>query len=658
MYQTHHSSAVGSGELLEYPTIETDRRLPEYLNALKSYLGEANFQLLAACALYPRLEWDVTLRLAQAIDSALLRASNLLKLSALAWFRNGYYPLTLQQGLFDSLNCNERRRFHDIILDFIQQGSSGSIAVSSLEIIIQKLGLSPSERRTLEENEALAQLATVAGSSAIALRIPDGLRRALFRFGMRGFGVRSRTIALLTVIVSVALTIGFLLFPPSASMKIDWVPPGPPFAWGQQAAHGANSITPSKKAIGQTPGILDPSPEPIDSSRELSLNSGEQQSTRSPLSSGLDDRSADRSPSIEVFSTVPSESGQSPQSRNRFVTLQGHTNSVYSAVFSPDGQRILTASSDETVRIWRADTGGLLATLKGHTGPVTSAVFSPDGQIILTASSDKTARIWRADTGGLLATLEGHTGPVTSAVFSPSGLYLLTASSDQTARIWRANTGGLLATLQDHAGPMTSAVFSPDGRSILTASWGQARVWDVATGKQRLAIPESRQSGNPLSAVISPNAQSILIAGNGEEIEVWNVATGKLQVTLQSGFVRRAVFSRDGKRILVASWDKTARVWDAVNGQLLAILQDQPGDINSAAFSPDSRRILIASSDHIARVWNADNGQLLVTLAGHTGPVLNAVFSPDGKRILTASEDNTVRVWNVADGQMPDGTTP
>ena len=78
----------------------------------------------------------------------------------------------------------------------------------------------------------------------------------------------------------------------------------------------------------------------------------------------------------------------------QLATLQGHTAWVYSAQFSPDGQRIVTASLDNTARIWETQTGKLLATLQGHTDRVETAQFSPDGQRIVTASWDKTARIW------------------------------------------------------------------------------------------------------------------------------------------------------------------------------------------------------------------------------------------------------------------------
>ena len=66
-----------------------------------------------------------------------------------------------------------------------------------------------------------------------------------------------------------------------------------------------------------------------------------------------------------------------------------------SAVFSPDGKRIISASGDETIRTWDAQTGKQIGDpLKGHTWPVCSAAFSPDGKHIVSASYDKTIRIW------------------------------------------------------------------------------------------------------------------------------------------------------------------------------------------------------------------------------------------------------------------------
>ncbi len=138
-----------------------------------------------------------------------------------------------------------------------------------------------------------------------------------------------------------------------------------------------------------------------------------------------------------------------------------------SAVFSPDGARIVTASSDNTAKVWDARTGAKLVDLAGHTDTVNSAVFSPDGARILTASLDNTSKVWDARTGAKLADLAGHVSFVNSAVFSPDG-----------ARI--ARTGAKLFDLAGHTSSATSAVFSPDGARIVTASEDKtAKVWDV-----------------------------------------------------------------------------------------------------------------------------------------------------------------------------------
>jgi WD40 repeat protein len=95
----------------------------------------------------------------------------------------------------------------------------------------------------------------------------------------------------------------------------------------------------------------------------------------------------------------------------------------------------MTASADRTAKLWDAETGALLLTLEGHTSVIRCCAFSPDGERIVTAS-DNTARLWDAETGAPLLTLEGHTRCVLSCAFSPNGERVATASNDGTARLW------------------------------------------------------------------------------------------------------------------------------------------------------------------------------------------------------------------------------
>jgi hypothetical protein len=125
-----------------------------------------------------------------------------------------------------------------------------------------------------------------------------------------------------------------------------------------------------------------------------------------------------------------------PASAPLHQTLLPHESTVNTAQFSPDGQRIITASEDNTARVWDAKTGQEIAKLNGHEGWVNTAQFSPDGQRIITASEDNTARVWDAKTGQEIAKLNGHERTVNTAQFSPDGQRIITASYDNTARVW------------------------------------------------------------------------------------------------------------------------------------------------------------------------------------------------------------------------------
>ena len=206
------------------------------------------------------------------------------------------------------------------------------------------------------------------------------------------------------------------------------------------------------------------------------------------------------------------------------AVLNGHTNNVTSASFSPDGKKIVSASWDKTIRIWDVETGKQIGVAtENHTSFVSYATFSPDGKKIISASDDRTIRIWDAETGEQIGEpLEGHTDFINSASFSPDGKKIVSAARDKTIRIWNIETKKQMGEpLEGHTNNITSVSYSPDGKKIVSAAWDRTiRIWDAETGKQiGEAIKGHTNFINSVS--FSPDGKKILSA-LGTRICIWN----------------------------------------------------------------------------------------------------------------------------------------
>jgi len=156
-----------------------------------------------------------------------------------------------------------------------------------------------------------------------------------------------------------------------------------------------------------------------------------------------------------------------------------HGDTIYDCAYSPDGRKIVTASGDNTLKIWEADTGQELLKLKGHTGNVTCCDFSPDGHNVLSGSLDKTLKLSNAESAEEIFSLAGHKKAVQTCAFSPGGEIFVSSGSDNTMKIWRAKTGELILAVALPAEDTWCCAFSPDGKGIVASGSDGVWTWDM-----------------------------------------------------------------------------------------------------------------------------------------------------------------------------------
>jgi WD40 repeat protein len=325
-------------------------------------------------------------------------------------------------------------------------------------------------------------------------------------------------------------------------------------------------------------------------------------------------------------------------------TLEGHSAEVNS-VSILDASRVVSASDDKTLRVWDVETGETLQKLEGHSGCVRSVAVL-DGSRVVSASDDQTLRVWDVETGATLQRLDGHSDRVRSVAVLDSSR-VVSASYDQTVRVWDVETGATLQKLEGHPTGVLSVAVLDSSRVVSASRDRTLRVWSLPRGEM-LKTPERRSFGVLSVAVL--DASRVVSLYENQTVRLWDVETGGTLQKLKghSDWIF-SLATLDSSRVVPVSLGKTLLVWDLETGETLQTLEGHSDWVRSVAVL-DGSRVVSASDDQTLRVWDVETGETLQTLEGHSDWV-RSVAVLDASRVISASGDKTLRVWDVETGE-------
>ncbi|KAI8640990.1 WD40-repeat-containing domain protein [Parasitella parasitica] len=292
------------------------------------------------------------------------------------------------------------------------------------------------------------------------------------------------------------------------------------------------------------------------------------------------------------------------------ATLTGHQGNVKCLEFiGQEGKKIVSGSSDNTLRVWDTESAKCLDVLEGHRSRIWDLTTTHAGDFVASASGDSSIKIWNIKSlqkASCVSTLNGHAGDVYSVRYHPNESHIVTGGYDKTVRLFDVNTGAIIKTFPGHQLAVTKTIFNPLGNLVISGS-------------------------------------------KDNTIKFWDIVSGLCIRTISShlGEVTSVEMNSSGTLLLSSSKDNSNRLWDV---RMVRPIRKLKGHQNTSknfvrANFADNNLIVGGSEDGIVYIWDQDTGEVLQKLRGHSGVVYDAAWNAKQGMLASCSDDQTVKVW-------------
>ena len=389
--------------------------------------------------------------------------------------------------------------------------------------------------------------------------------------------------------------------------------------------------------------------------------------------------------------------------------FNGHSKYINSIQFNDNGNFIISASQDKTIRLWDIESGRCMRIFEGHNNVVIAATFSVDNKKIISVSKDWTIRIWNIITGQCESSTTWNCGDESSdyeyeIIFSPTRDYMVVNAIDGSIiRFWDIKSGKLIHEFKEHVYPVKSFALSNDGKYLVSRSAETIKVWDIELGisiktfnEQTdvlyneistlygcVLLPSSNHLSNErylASCCYNPltfdkNTISLLQLEKNDIITKNNKNYSDSTIILGQGGnnILRDYYSEEKSAKyydnLLVSWgvmnviSQSGKYIASLDNDNISILHTASGEyikwprednynadlIYSMSFSSDDKSLIIVSREYI-KLWDVKSGRCKNTIPNfyHSYPM---AYSTDKKYVATRnSHKNTINIIDLYSG--------
>ncbi|MCY7350222.1 MAG: hypothetical protein LH606_06090 [Cytophagaceae bacterium] len=307
---------------------------------------------------------------------------------------------------------------------------------------------------------------------------------------------------------------------------------------------------------------------------------------------------------------------------------------IIHAVFSPDGQVILTTTKNQQILVWDGAGKTLLDSLSLDK-TLLALDGSSDFRVLLVFTTNGEMYLWNRQQHRMSPLLRDET--IAFAGVSPDGQTILAATQDGQL-FWMNRAGQLVERLVPDSAPV-SAQYAPDGKTIgMVHENGSVSLWNTKT---RRIINSLQVEGEVQNLAFFANGQQILITTSQGRVYRWNRLNPRAEPLPISAQITLAEPATNGKTILVSTED-FIYFFDS-NGILLDSLKNKDFR-ESLSFSPDGQSFFSVVDN--TQIEVSDRKGAVSSQFFHNSPVQSASFSPDGRRVLTLTTNGHAYLWN------------